>query len=99
MTLRPICSTLLTKCTYITDYYISISISILALDTPNSLSLRVFNDPENPSQMWKKSIKDIDGEILCVSQFTLLANTTKGNKPDFHRAMVGTLHDLCLGFL
>ncbi len=37
--------------------------------------------------MWKKNVKDIDGEVLCVSQFTLLANTPKG-KPDFHRAMV-----------
>ncbi|EJD02166.1 uncharacterized protein FOMMEDRAFT_141304 [Fomitiporia mediterranea MF3/22] len=53
------------------------------------ISLRVFNDTENPSVMWKKSVKDIEGEILCVSQFTLMANTTKGNKPDFHRAMGG----------
>ncbi|KAK7467551.1 D-tyrosyl-tRNA(Tyr) deacylase [Stygiomarasmius scandens] len=51
------------------------------------LSLRVFNDPANPDKMWKASVKDIDGEILCVSQFTLFANTTKGNKPDFHKAM------------
>ncbi|KAJ3745017.1 D-Tyr tRNAtyr deacylase-like domain-containing protein [Lentinula detonsa] len=51
------------------------------------LNLRVFNDLVEPEKMWKASVKDIDGEILCVSQFTLLANTTKGNKPDFHRAM------------
>ncbi|RFU30967.1 hypothetical protein B7463_g5362, partial [Scytalidium lignicola] len=38
---------------------------------------------------WKKNVKDIDGEILCVSQFTLLANTRKGTKPDFHGAMGG----------
>ncbi|KAL5532844.1 DTD1 [Sanghuangporus sanghuang] len=53
------------------------------------VSLRVFNDTDNSSLMWKKSVKDINGEILCVSQFTLMANTTKGNKPDFHRAMGG----------
>jgi len=53
-----------------------------------SLNLRVFNDPKDDAKMWKASVKDIDGEILCVSQFTLLANTTKGNKPDFHNAMV-----------
>ena len=40
--------------------------------------------------MWKKNVKDIDGEVLCVSQFTLFATTAKG-KPDFHRAMVCTL--------
>ncbi|KOS23238.1 D-tyrosyl-tRNA(Tyr) deacylase [Escovopsis weberi] len=35
---------------------------------------------------WKKSVADIDGEVLCVSQFTLLASTKKGAKPDFHGA-------------
>lgn len=49
------------------------------------LGLRVF--PESNGTMWKNSVKDISGEVLCVSQFTLMANTSKGNKPDFHRAM------------
>jgi len=35
---------------------------------------------------WKCNVSDIEGEILCVSQFTLLASTKKGNKPDFHKA-------------
>ncbi|TQS37698.1 hypothetical protein Golomagni_01818 [Golovinomyces magnicellulatus] len=38
---------------------------------------------------WKRNVEDIDGEILCVSQFTLLANTKKGTKPDFHGALNG----------
>lgn len=32
---------------------------------------------------------DIEGEVLCVSQFTLLASTKKGHKPDFHGAAGG----------
>jgi D-tyrosyl-tRNA(Tyr) deacylase len=35
---------------------------------------------------WKKNVKDINGEVLCVSQFTLLASTKKGSKPDFHKS-------------
>jgi D-aminoacyl-tRNA deacylase len=49
----------------------------------------VFSNPSG--DMWKANVKDIQGEILCVSQFTLMANTSKGNKPDFHRAMVRVL--------
>ncbi|KAF8517503.1 D-tyrosyl-tRNA deacylase, partial [Hysterangium stoloniferum] len=48
------------------------------------LALRVFDD--DSGAMWRKSVRDITGDVLCVSQFTLLANTTK-DKPDFHRAM------------
>ncbi|KAJ9611736.1 D-tyrosyl-tRNA(Tyr) deacylase [Cladophialophora chaetospira] len=42
--------------------------------------------PDENGSHWKRNVKDVDGEILCVSQFTLLANTKKGNKPDFHGA-------------
>jgi len=49
------------------------------------LTLRVFSDASGA--MWKHSVKDVEGQVLCVSQFTLLANTSKGSKPDFHRAM------------
>ncbi|CAE7081240.1 unnamed protein product [Rhizoctonia solani] len=54
------------------------------------LNLKVFDDPASGA-MWKKSVKDIQGEILCVSQFTLMAKTIKGAKPDFHKASHGNL--------
>ncbi|KAF7508430.1 hypothetical protein GJ744_009283 [Endocarpon pusillum] len=49
------------------------------------LKMKMWPD-ETGSKQWKRSVQDIDGEILCVSQFTLLANTRKGHKPDFHGA-------------
>lgn len=42
--------------------------------------------PDDSGVNWKKSVQEIEGEILCVSQFTLLASTKKGSKPDFHAA-------------
>lgn len=42
--------------------------------------------PDEAGGQWKKNVQDIQGEVLCVSQFTLYASTRKGNKPDFHGA-------------
>jgi len=46
------------------------------------LKVKLWDDGEGGK--WKRNVQDIDGEVLCVSQFTLLASTKKGNKPSFH---------------
>lgn len=46
-------------------------------------NLRIFND-EN--EVMNKSIIDAKGEIMVVSQFTLMANTAKGNRPSYIHA-------------
>ena len=50
------------------------------------LNLRVFDDKTG---IMNKSIIDIQGEILSISQFTLQANTKDGNRPSYINAMKG----------
>jgi D-tyrosyl-tRNA(Tyr) deacylase len=50
------------------------------------LDLRLFSDPEKDSGRWEKSIQEIGGELLVVSQFTLYGDCRKGRRPSFDRS-------------
>ena len=63
--------------------------------TRKCLELRLFADQDKP---WVKSVMDIQGEILVVSQFTLYGNCRKGRRPSFSNsaepAIAESLYDL-----
>lgn len=50
------------------------------------LNLRIFDDENG---VMNKSILDVGGEILSISQFTLYANSKKGNRPSYIDALNG----------
>ena len=64
------------------------------------LKLRIFSDITN---RMNQSISDINGQILVVSQFTLYADTTKGNRPSFHdtasKLIASPLYELFINLL
>ena len=54
--------------------------------TKKIANLRIFDDEEG---VMNKSILDVGGEILSISQFTLYGDTTKGNRPSYMKALNG----------
>lgn len=54
------------------------------------LELRLFPDEEGGDR-WQKSVQEIGGELLVVSQFTLYSDCRKGRRPSFDRSAVPSL--------
>lgn len=73
------------------DTGLLILVGIEDADTPEDINwltskiaqLRIFNDENH---VMNKSVKDVDGDVIVVSQFTLHASTKKGNRPSYIKA-------------
>ncbi len=50
------------------------------------LDLRLFPDTDTSNERWEKSVQEIRGELLVVSQFTLYGDCRKGRRPSFTRS-------------
>ena len=55
----------------------------LAWSARKIAAMRIFDDADGVMNL---SVKDVDGEVLVVSQFTLYASTVKGNRPSYIKA-------------
>lgn len=73
------------------DFGLLVLLGIEAADTSEDISwlvrkitnMRIFNDENG---IMNKSVKDVNGDIIVVSQFTLFASTKKGNRPSYIQA-------------
>ena len=62
------------------------SIDILDKMVDKVINLRIFEDENN---VMNKSVLDVNGSILSISQFTLYADTKKGRRPSYINALSG----------